>query len=447
MADDERAEADVPDSAADNSDCEEPLWRNKSYVALFAAQIVSLAGSGLTTIGLALFAYQFVGGASATAVIGNALTLRILAFLVFSQPAGVLADRVDRKRILIAADLVRFGLLAFFPFVTAVWQIYALIFAVNAVTAFFTPTFEASLPSVVGGKRYVKALSLSRVAVDVEAVASPALAGLIVAYASVRWLFWFDALTYLVSALLVLAATVPRVVTTVAALSPSTLFGELTHGSRILLGEPSLRRALLLSVAEATAGAAAIVVTVAYVEGDLGRSATAFTLVMAGLGLGSTVTALLLGRATRRFERHAAGGALHAARHAWPSRALLAGGAALSLSLLPGELVPPLALFAMLWVLNGAGQALVAISSSTLLAEHTAERERGRVYAAHFALTHAFWLVSYPAVGHAAARWGAPLTFTVAGFVCLAVTGLAAFAGPRNLPPHAHPRRDALDGT
>src|SRR5215210_932997 len=186
-----------------------PLWRNRAYKLLFGAQIVSLLGSGVTTVGLALFAYQFTGGASATTVIGNALMLRILAFLLFSQPAGVIADRVSRKRILIAADLIRFGLLALFPFITAVWQVYALIFAINAVTAFFTPTFEASIPEVVGDAHYVKALSLSRVASDVEAAASHALAGLLVALLGVRWVFWFDAATYLASALLVLAASIP----------------------------------------------------------------------------------------------------------------------------------------------------------------------------------------------------------------------------------------------
>jgi NRE family putative nickel resistance protein-like MFS transporter len=87
-----------------------------------------------------------------TASTANALTLRILAFLLFSQPAGVIADRISRKRILIIADVVRFGLLAVFPLVTTVWQIYALIFAINAVTAFFTPTFEASIPEVLGGR-------------------------------------------------------------------------------------------------------------------------------------------------------------------------------------------------------------------------------------------------------------------------------------------------------
>lgn len=99
------------------------LWRNHDFRLLFGAQIISLTGSGVTTVGLALFAYQLTGGASATAVIGNALTLRILAFLLFSQPAGVIADRVSRKQILIASDCLRFLLLALFPFVTAVWQI------------------------------------------------------------------------------------------------------------------------------------------------------------------------------------------------------------------------------------------------------------------------------------------------------------------------------------
>src|SRR6266567_738876 len=185
------------------------VWRNRDCRLLFGAQIISLLGSGVTTIGLALFAYQLTGRVSATAVIGNALTLRILAFLLFSQPAGVIADRVSRKKILIAADLVRFGLLALFPFITVVWQIYAMIFAINAVTAFFTPTFEASIPEVAGGEQYVKALSLSRVATDVEAVAAPALAGLLVALLGVRWVFWFDAFTYLISALMVGVVTIP----------------------------------------------------------------------------------------------------------------------------------------------------------------------------------------------------------------------------------------------
>jgi MFS transporter, NRE family, putaive nickel resistance protein len=90
---------------------------NRNFVLLFSAQIISLTGSGLTTIGLALFAHQLVEGSSAALVIGNALMLRILAFLLFSQFAGILADHINRKQMLIIADVVRFGMLLLFPFI------------------------------------------------------------------------------------------------------------------------------------------------------------------------------------------------------------------------------------------------------------------------------------------------------------------------------------------
>jgi NRE family putative nickel resistance protein-like MFS transporter len=320
-----------------------------------------------------------------------------------------------------------------------------MIFAINAVTAFFTPTFEASIPEIVGDEQYVKALSLSRVATDVEAVASPALAGLLVALLGVRWVFWFDSFTYLVSALLVLSVAMPHLKRVQGHLSLTSFLSEITHGTRVLLREPSLRQALTLSFAEATAGAAAIVVTVAYVRDVLGLSETIFAIVMAGLGLGSSVTAMILGRATGRYERGAKDRAvLHIRRHVWSARALVLGGIVLGLILLPGALKPPLMVFAVLWMLNGAGQALIAIPSSTLLAEHTAEHERGRAYAAHFALTHACWLITYPGVGHAAAKWGAPITFTAAGIVCLLVS-IAAMALGRGTTREAHTH--AKDGT
>ena len=91
------------------------LFKNRNYLLLFSAQIISLTGSGVTTVGLAIFAHRMVGGTSAAAVIGTALTLRILAFLLFSQPSGILADRMNRNTILIVADVARFGLLLAAP--------------------------------------------------------------------------------------------------------------------------------------------------------------------------------------------------------------------------------------------------------------------------------------------------------------------------------------------
>jgi NRE family putative nickel resistance protein-like MFS transporter len=83
----------------------------------------------------------------------------------------------------------------------------------------------------------------------------------------------------------------------------------------------------------------------------------------------------------------------------------------------------------VLWAVNGAGQALIAIPSVGRLAEHTEPEERGRAYAAHFALTHLFWLATYPAAGYLAKSWGTPWTFTAAGVACASATLVAASMG------------------
>lgn len=414
------------------------LERNRDFWLLFAAQVISLLGSGVTTVALALFAYELTGGKDATVVVGNALMLRILAFLIFSQPAGVLADRASRKQMLIAMDLGRFALLSLFPFVSEVWQIYTLIFLINALTAGFTPTYEATIPQLVGPQAYPQALALSRVAVDVEAVLGPMAAGLLVALFGVRWVFWFDGLSYLVSAVCILAVAIPRLPAPAAQPRASFLTDAL-YGSRLLLREPALRQSLVVSFCEATAGAAAIVATVAYVRGTLGHGDFTVAAMMAAVGVGSSVAALVLGQLTPRWERKASSPAeLHQRRHRLAPRLLLSGGMLLSVVLLVAGLNPPWWLFALLWTANGVGQAMITLPSAVLLAEHTADFERGRAYAAYFALTHACWLVTYPAVGYAAATWGASATFGVAGLICLLTMLLAALAGRGPDLPHVH---------
>lgn len=412
------------------------LFANRDFTRLFAAQATSLVGSGVTSVALAAFAYQLTGR-NATAVVGTALALRILAFVTLSPVAGVLADRVDRKRMLVAADVLRVLLLGAFPFITTVWQIYALIFAINAVTAFFTPTFEASIPALVGPQLYTRAVALSRVAADLESVGGPLVAGVLIALVGVRWAFWFDALTYVASALLVWRARVPRAPRPATPFPWGDFVSQVTHGTRVLLREPALRQALLLHVAEAAAGAAAIVATVVYVRDVLGHGEMAFAVAMAAVGVGSSVAAVLVTRRAERAESHDHGAerealAAHLRHHRWASRTLVAGGLLLAVSLLPGVLRPPYLVLLALWAVNGAGQAMIAVPSVGLLARHTSADERGRAYAAHFALTHLFWLGTYPGIGFLGRAVGVPATFTLAGGVTL----LATLGAVRVRQPH-----------
>lgn len=409
------------------------LRANPDFRLLFGAQVTSLVGSGVTSVALATFAYQIAGG-NATVVVGTALMLRILAFVLLSPIAGVLADRIDRKRMLVVADLIRMGLLGAFPFVTTVGQIYLLIFAINAATAFFTPTFEAVLPDVVGPRLYTRAVSWSRIALAMEATLGPLLAGIFIATVGVRRTFWVDGATYLVSAFLVLAAFVPRAAAAAKQLTTPRFLPDLMYGTRVLLREAALRKALVLHMAEAVAGAAAIVTTIVYVRDVLDLGNVSFALTMASLGVGSALIALQLpGQAERTRDAIVGGPSSHVRYHWWAERKLVAGGILLTVALLPGMLVPGIVVLAMLWLLNGAGQALVAIPSVGLLAEHTEPEERGRAYAAHFAWTHLFWLATYPGAGFLARTIGTPATFTVMGLICGVLTVIAL--GIRT-PPH-----------
>ena len=91
-----------------------------------------------------------------------------------------MADRVNRRVLLIVLDLIRASVVLCLPFATTLWQVYGLIFVLQAASAAFTPTFQATIPDVLPDERdYTRALSLSRLAYDLESLISPTLAAVL----------------------------------------------------------------------------------------------------------------------------------------------------------------------------------------------------------------------------------------------------------------------------
>ena len=104
----------------------------------------------------------------------------MVAYVAIAPVAGAFADRVNRRKLLVALDLVRAFAAGCLPFVTEVWQVYSLIFLLQSASAAFTPTFQATIPDVLPEEdRYTRALSLSRLAYDLENIVSPTLAALL----------------------------------------------------------------------------------------------------------------------------------------------------------------------------------------------------------------------------------------------------------------------------
>lgn len=390
------------------------VLRNRVYRRLYTAQIVALLGTGLATVALGLLAYD-LAGERAGQVLGSALAIKMVAYVAVSPAAGFLASRFSRKTILISADTTRFLAALSLPFVTEVWQVLVLIFLLQSASAIFTPTFQSTIPDVVPDQEnYTAALSLSRLAYDLEAIVSPMLAAALLLVASSQTLFLGTAAGFIASALLVTSVLIPRPATgpTDEAQQPR----RRPSNASMFWKRPALRPILAVNFAVAAAGAFIIVQTVVVVRSVLGLDQAAVAWMLGANGLGSMMTALLLPRMLRtRPERRIVVGGL------WlMTGSLGAVGAILAVvKPTPSNLGAGVATLAVLWFTAGAGVSMAATPLARLIRANVSDQELPGAFAAQFSLSHACWLVTYPLVGWLGATNlpGAALTMTIFGLL------------------------------
>ena len=272
------------------------------YRRLFAAQVVALAGTGLATVALGLLAYD-LAGEKAGSVLGTALAIKMVAYVVVAPLAAALVARLPRRRVLIGSDLLRMAVALSLPFVGEIWQIYVLIFVLQAASATFTPTFQSVIPDVLTDEEdYTAALSLSRLAYDLESVLSPMLAAALLVVVSSSSLFFGTALGFVGSALLVLSVALPRRGAADGDDPPPEMpFGQRArHGVTLFVRTPELRPVLALNLAVAAAGAFVLVQTVVIARSTFAQGEDVVALLLAAVGAGSIGAAVLLPSLLRR---------------------------------------------------------------------------------------------------------------------------------------------------
>ena len=404
---------------------------NRTYRHLFAAQVIALIGTGLMTVALGLLAFK-IAGDKAGVVLGTALAIKMVAYVGIAPVAGSLAGYVRRRPFLVAMDLLRASVAVALPFVTEVWQIYVLIFLLQSASAAFTPTFQATIPDVLPEERdYTRALSLSRLAYDLENLLSPTLAAALLTLISFNVLFAGTVIGFLCSALLVLSVRLPS--TTAKAEANQSFYEKTTKGIRIYLATPRLRGLLALNLSVAAAGAMVIVNTVVAVRAVLGRPDNDVALALACFGGGSMLAALMLPRLLDRL----------------PDRAVMISAAGLLTILLliltvvlragHDQIWPALL---ALWTLMGIGYSAVQTPTGRLLRRSAQPSDRPAVFAAQFALSHACWLLTYPIAGWLGNSTGLSTTALVLAAITLAGVVTARAMWPADDPEvieHDHP--------
>ena len=404
------------------------ILRNRSFRHLFIAQVVALLGTGLSTVALGLLAFD-LSGDKASMVLGTVFALKMVAYVGIAPIAGAFAGQVPRRKMLVALDCVRAAVACCLPFAGAAWQIFALIFVMQAASAAFTPTFQATLPDILPDENdYTRGLSLSRLAYDLENLITPSLAAVVLLFASYHALFLGTALGFIGSGLLILTVILPTPLTDE---SRRSIYERTTRGIRFYLKTPRLRGLLALNLVVAACASMVLVNTVVLVQSKLGLDEVHVAYALGTYGAGSMVTALSLPRLLEHFKDRSV---------------MMAGATLMVLTILALIAIEQSGMFnwvALLafWLVLGCGYSAVLTPSGRLLQRSSHQADRPAIYAAQFALSHACWLLCYPLSGYLETAFG--MQVTLIALAVVGITGLVfAFrywpAGGRQDLYHVH---------
>ena len=399
------------------------LLRNRNYALLWGGQVVSAFGDRLHQIGLLVLVGALTGNDLLS--VGLVFVTIGLPELLFGLFAGALVDRMDRRRVMIAADLCRFLVVAVIPFLATAglaW-VYAATFLLTTATLFFRPAKDAIIPSIVPEDALMRANSLSEASENATDVLGFPLAGAMVGGLTavvagdlgLELVFYLDALTYALSALMVYRMAVA---TEARAGLPGTVFRGLLAGvaeglRHLRSNTPVLTNTALMAVA-AVFSLGTFTLAYGYATEVTHTGALGYSVLEAAVGLGAVLGGLAVGRWGERFST----GPL-----------ILVG------IVVTGLADGSLALFANLWLAvaaqatAGAGHMLLLIPSVTLVQRLIPEEFLGRVFGARGILFSLAIIAANALMGVGAEYLGVRPMWGITG-ASLVLVGLVGFLLP-----------------
>lgn len=370
------------------------LFGSKAFFRLWLAGAISSLGDWIGLVAILSVAAR-VGGSSPEAAVGLVLSARIVPGLLLGSVGGVLVDRLDRKRVMVACDLGRAAVLVFLPFVDTVWGLFVASLLLEALTLLWSPAKEASVPNLVRVGQLTTANSLSLAAAygtfpigsalfAVLAKAAEAL-GHIDALRTLRinqesLAIYADVCTFVVSALVISTLAIPRRdggVRERAGLSRT--LGDVADGWRYI-GTSPVVRAVLLGIGTGLLGGGMVVpLGPTFSKQVLNGGPAGFGVLLTALGTGTALGVVSLSALQRRLPRPRIF-----------SASVLGGGACMLAGASMSSMLPAVAFVTAMGLFAGA----VYVVGFTLLQEHVDDELRGRVFATLYTMVRFVLLVA-----------------------------------------------------
>ncbi len=404
------------------------LRGNRNFRRLWMAQIVSEIGDWFYTLSIYTLLLQLTGHAGSVAL---ALVLQVLPQTFVGPTAGMVNDRLKRKHVMIAADMIRFVVVLAMLFVrsrSTVWLVYPLLLAETTMAAFFEPARGAVIPNIAAESEVLVANTLSSATWSVNLLIGASVGGVVAAFFGRDTVFILNALSFLMSAFLIggMHFAEPHAELAVR-LRPRDFvdFSPVLEGIRYIRSHPTLLPAVFAKAGELMIGPSWVIFTVMgarefAVHGRgidaAGGAMLGMSILLGGRGLGALVGPLVAARWAGQSDHRlrmgilfgyvtiACGyGVLGASRSVWMAAACA--------------------------MLAHAGGSTVWVFSTTLLQFHTEDRFRGRVFAADLGLgSLTFAVTAYLAGVFLDAGISARTVATSTGLLMLVPAAILAWA-------------------
>src|SRR3954447_14917093 len=387
--------------------------RVRNFRIFVSANLVSQVGTWMQRIGQDWLVLQLSGDSGVA--LGVTTALQFGPTLLFSFYGGVLADRYDKRRILLATQTVM-GLLALglgllvAADAAALWQVYVLAAALGVVSSLDTPAPQSFVSEMVGPEHLANAVSLNSTAFNAARLIGPAVAGGLIAASGGS-----TAVAFLVNAGSFATTIAALLCMRVADLRPSTPVplspGQLRQTLAYTRGHPDLVLAMVLAFTVGTFGFTSQITLALMAREVFDLGAGAFGLLSTAYAVGSLSGALLSTRRSRRPLQ----------------RFLIISAVVFGVLLMISGLMPSYYAFAALLIPTGAAALVFSVACNSFVQLGVDPQMRGRVLALYFMCFMGGTPVGAPLIGWISERFGAPWGLILGGGVCV-VAGSAAGA-------------------
>lgn len=281
------------------------VLRQRDFSLLWFGQLISLIGDWVLFIALPVYVFELTGSALAT---GLMFIVESLPPVLLGSVAGVFADRWDRKRTMIIADVLRGGILLLLLFVRSqewLWLVYVVAVLESSISQFFSPAKDAFLPNVVGQEHLVQANSLNAISNNLTRLIGPGIGAVALGVFGLNAVIAVDSVSYFLSAILIALIAMsgkPQGDAPKKQVSFTEVWRELADGLRVVR-RSQIVSALFMVVGVVALGEGLIVVSmVPFIERVLGGGAGELGLVLSAQAVGGILAGLIVGFVSNRVK-------------------------------------------------------------------------------------------------------------------------------------------------